>query len=61
MNILVAKFVLEANANIPQKCDIQNVDLKFGVDMFDTLQLKDALKAEDIHIIPTISANAGWS
>ena len=53
--------MLEANANIPQKCDIQNVDLKFGVDMFDTLQLKDALKAEDIHIIPTISANAGSS
>ena len=30
MNILVGKFVLEANENVPKLCDLENVELKFG-------------------------------
>lgn len=41
MNILVGKFVLEANENVPKLCDLENVELKFGKDMFDVLQLGD--------------------
>lgn len=30
MKILAAKFVLEANANVPMLCDLENVALSYG-------------------------------
>ena len=30
MKILAAKFVLEANAHVPMKCDMENVALSYG-------------------------------
>ena len=29
-HILVARFILEANENIPKKCDLNDVSLHFG-------------------------------
>lgn len=31
-HILVARFILEANENIPKKCDLNDVSLHFGQD-----------------------------
>ena len=31
INILVGKFVLEANENVPKPCDLENVELKLMV------------------------------
>ena len=31
-HILVARFILEANENIPKKCDLKDVSLHFGQD-----------------------------
>lgn len=61
MNILVGKFVLEANENVPKLCDLENVELKFGKDMFDVLQLGDYINDKALNLIPSISANANSS
>lgn len=61
INILVGKFVLEANENVPKPCDLENVELKFGKDMFDVLQLGDYINDKTLNLIPSISANANSS
>ena len=38
-HILVARFLLEANENIPKKCDLNDVSLHFGQDCVAHLQL----------------------
>ena len=40
-HILVARFILEANENIPKKCDLNDVSLHFGQDCIAHLQLGD--------------------
>ena len=61
MNILVGKFVLEANENVPKLCDLENVELKFGKDIYDVLQLGDYINDKALNLIPSISANANSS
>lgn len=60
-NILVGKFVLEANENVPNYCDFENIEFKFGEDMLHVLQLGDLIFDKTIHFIPSISANANSS
>ena len=39
MKILAAKFVLEANAHVPMKCDMENVALSYGKEALSHMQL----------------------
>lgn len=61
MKILVAKFQLEANENIPMKCDIENVALSFGQKALSHMQLGDVFNQEEIELIPVLCADAGCS
>lgn len=38
-HILVARFILEANENIPKKCNLNDVSLHFGQGCIAHLQL----------------------
>lgn len=58
MKILAAKFVLEANAHVPMKCDLENVALSYGREAVTHMQLGDVFAAEDIELIPVICADA---
>ena len=51
LNILVGKFVLEANENVPKLCDLENVELKFGKDIYDVLQLGDYINDKALNLI----------
>lgn len=59
MKILIGKFILEANENIPMISTLENVDMQFGEAVVDLMQLKDIFNKEDVTVIPTLSANAG--
>ena len=61
MKILAAKFVLEANAHVPMKCDMENVALSYGKEALSHMQLGNVFDAEDIDLIPVICADAGCS
>lgn len=61
MKIAAAKFVLEANENVPHLCDIENVAFDFNEKAVAAMQLGRAAKDEGVEIIPIISANAGSS
>lgn len=61
MKILVAKFQLEANENIPMKCDIENVALSFGQNALSHMQLQEVFHHDDIELIPVLCADAGCS
>ncbi|MDF9824208.1 microcystin degradation protein MlrC [Breznakia sp. PF5-3] len=61
MKILVAKFVLEANANVPMMSDLENTALSFGEEALTHMQLGDVFRDEDIELIPVICADAGCS
>ena len=58
-HILVARFILEANENIPKKCDLKDVSLHFGQDCIAHLQLGDVFNRPDVTLVPTLDANAG--
>ena len=47
-HILVARFLLEANENIPKKCDLNDVSLHFGQDCVAHLQLGDVFDRPDV-------------
>ena len=51
MKILAAKFVLEANAHVPMKCDMENVALSYGKEALSHMQLGNVFDAEDIDIL----------
>ncbi len=59
MKILAAKFVLEANENVPYMCDIENVAFDFNEKAIAAMQLGKAAEDKDVEIIPIMSANAG--
>lgn len=59
MKILIGKFILEANENIPMISTLENVDLQFGEAVVDLMQLRDIFNKEGVTVIPTLSANAG--
>ncbi|MFT4006275.1 MAG: M81 family metallopeptidase [Lacrimispora sp.] len=61
MRILAAKFVLEANAHVPMKCDIENVALSYGEEALSHMQLGDVFKEDDVELIPVICADAACS
>ena len=61
MKVLVAKFTLEANANIPVKCDLPNVSLKYGRDAVGTMMLNGIFEKNGIEVIQSLSADAGSS
>ncbi|WP_273171165.1 M81 family metallopeptidase [Dubosiella newyorkensis] len=61
MNILVAKFQLEANEHVPMKCDMEDVALSFGEESLKHMQLGDVFEDPDIHVIPTLCADAACS
>ena len=61
MKILAAKFVLEANENIPMLCDLENVDIRFGQECLQRMQLGEVLNHSDIEVIPSIYADAASS
>ena len=58
MKLLVGKFVLESNANIPIQCDLENTDIRFGQECLERMQIGEVFKEEDIEVIPTIYADA---
>ena len=58
ITILVARFMLEANENIPYHCDLADVNLHYGQDCIAQLQLGDVFDRPDITLIPTICADA---
>ena len=57
-HILVARFILEANENIPKKCDLNDVSLHFGQDCIAHLQLEDVFDRPDVTLVPALDANA---
>ncbi len=61
MKVLAAKFVLEANENIPMMCDIENVSLRTGSDCLAAMQVGDSFAKEGIEAIPVLSADAASS
>lgn len=58
MKVLVAKFVIESNANIPFKSDLENFNLLFGEDCIREMKCRDAFAKEGVEIIPSIYADA---
>ncbi|MDQ0362286.1 M81 family metallopeptidase [Breznakia pachnodae] len=61
MKILVSKFVLEANANVPMMSDLENAAISYGDDALTHMQLGDVFDDEDIELIPVICADVGCS
>lgn len=61
MKILAVKFVLEANANVPMLCDLENVALSYGQDALTHMQLGNVFDADDIEVIPVLCADAACS
>ena len=61
MKILVGKFVLEANENIPVKCDITNVQLREGQEGIDRMQLGEWAHKDGVELIPSLYADAASS
>ena len=57
-HILVARFILEANENIPKKCDLNDVSLHFGQGCIAHLQLGDVFDRPDVTLVPALDANA---
>ena len=61
MKILAAKFVLEANENIPMMCDMENVSLRTGPDCLAAMQLGEVFSEAGVEVIPALSADASSS
>lgn len=61
MKVLVGKFVLESNENIPMMCDIENVQVKTGADAIANMQMGDVLQAHGVEVIPSLYADAASS
>ena len=57
-HILVARFILEANENIPKKCNLNDVSLHFGQGCIAHLQLGDVFDRPDVTLVPALDANA---
>lgn len=57
LKIFVSKFVLEANENIPMKTDLENMDICYGDDCIERMQIKNDGLAEKIELIPGIYAD----
>lgn len=61
MKILLAKFVLEANANVPMLCDLKDTAISYGKEALSHMQLGDVFNRNDIELIPVICADAACS
>lgn len=61
MKILAAKFILESNAHVPMKCDIENVALSFGNEALKHMQLGDVFERNNVDLIPVLCADVGCS
>ena len=59
MKVLAAKFVLEANENIPYMCDIENVVFDFNEKAIAAMQLGKATEDEELELVPILSARVG--
>ncbi len=59
MKVLIARFVLESNANIPYKSNLENFNLLFGEDCIREMKCKEVFAKAGVEIIPSIYANAG--
>lgn len=59
MKVLAAKFVLEANENIPYMCDIENVVFDFNEKAIAAMQLGKATVDEELELVPILSARVG--
>ncbi|AYV68896.1 MULTISPECIES: M81 family metallopeptidase [Niallia] len=58
MKIMIAQFIIESNANIPYKSNLEDFNLLFGEDCIQEMKCKDVFIREGIEIIPSIYANA---
>ncbi|WP_269920244.1 MULTISPECIES: M81 family metallopeptidase [Bacillaceae] len=58
MKILIAKFIIESNANIPYKSNLENFTLLFGEDCIREMKCKDVFEKQGVEIIPSIYADA---
>lgn len=61
MKILVSKFILEANANVPMLSDLENAAISYGEDALTHMQLGDVFEDSEIELIPVICADVGCS
>lgn len=57
MKVLIAQFIIESNANIPFKSNLENFNLLFGEDCIREMKCKDVFEKEGVEIIPSICAN----
>ncbi len=57
MKVLIARFVLESNANIPYKSNLENFNLLFGEDCIREMKCKEVFAKEGIEMIPSIYAD----
>ena len=58
MKVLIAKFIIESNANIPYKSKLENFKLLFGEDCIRGMKCKYVFEKEGVEIIPSIYADA---
>ncbi|GAA0348751.1 M81 family metallopeptidase [Oceanobacillus oncorhynchi subsp. oncorhynchi] len=58
MKVLIARFILESNANIPYKSNLEDFDLLFGEDCIREMKCKDVFAKKGVEIIPSIYADA---
>lgn len=61
MKVLIARFVIESNANIPYKSNLENFDMLFGEDCIREMKCKNVFSKEGVEIIPSIYADAAPS
>jgi microcystin degradation protein MlrC len=58
MKVLIAQFIIESNANIPYKSNLEDFNLLFGEDCIREMKCKEVFAKEGVEIIPSIYANA---
>jgi microcystin degradation protein MlrC len=58
MKVLIAKFIIESNANIPYKSKLENFNILFGEDCIREMKCKDVFEKEGVEIMPSIYADA---
>lgn len=58
MKVLIAKFILESNDNIPYKSNLEDFDILFGEDCIREMKCKDVFAKKGVKMIPSIYADA---
>ena len=58
MKVAVGYFTTESNANIKNKCRLNNYDIAFGDDCITKSKIKEVFNNEKIELIPLVYANA---